>query len=81
MSEETDALAEDADAFLYGRAVWEMMSFFWPRAEQLSTHPHDQAFAPIWRAKPKFVVSRTLLAADWNAGVVSDPDNLADTPP
>ncbi|MEV0292601.1 dihydrofolate reductase family protein [Nocardia sp. NPDC050710] len=78
MSEETNALAENADAFLYGRVVWEMMSYFWPRAEELSTHPHDLAFAPIWRAKPKLVVSRTLPAADWNATVVSDPDNLAE---
>lgn len=78
LSEETNALAESADAFLYGRVVWEMMSYFWPRAEELSTHPHDLAFAPIWRAKPKFVVSQTLSAADWNASVVTDPNDLAE---
>ncbi|WP_067709990.1 dihydrofolate reductase family protein [Nocardia yamanashiensis] len=78
MSEDTNALAEAADAFLYGRVVWEMMSYFWPRAEELSTHPHDLAFAPIWRAKPKVVVSRTLAAADWNATVVADPGALAE---
>ena len=26
--------------FLYGRVVWDMMSNFWPKAEQSSTHEH-----------------------------------------
>jgi dihydrofolate reductase len=51
---------EGIDTFLYGRVVWEMMSGFWPRAEQLSDDPHVRAFAPRWRAMPKVVFSRTL---------------------
>lgn len=56
--------------FLYGRVVWDMMSNFWPNAEQYSDDPHDVAFAPVWRAAPKVVVSRTLEKADWNARVI-----------
>lgn len=58
--------------FLYGRVVWEMMSGFWPQAEQHSTDPHDLAYAPIWRAAPKVVVSSTLEKADWNTRVIGE---------
>jgi dihydrofolate reductase len=63
-------LDEQVDAILYGRVVWEMMSAFWPQAESISNDPHDLAYAPIWRAKPKFVVSSTLATADWNTTVI-----------
>ncbi|MFC7446927.1 dihydrofolate reductase family protein [Rhodococcus daqingensis] len=79
LSADTNELAEAADAFLYGRVVWDMMSNYWPRAEEMSTHAHDLAFAPIWRAKPKVVVSRTLESAEWNATVVADPATLAES--
>ncbi|MFF5205037.1 dihydrofolate reductase family protein [Streptosporangium sp. NPDC000396] len=58
--------------FLYGRVVWDMMSNFWPRAEQYSTHEHVLAYAPIWREASKVVVSRTLEKADWNARVIGE---------
>ncbi|MEU0795845.1 dihydrofolate reductase family protein [Amycolatopsis sp. NPDC005961] len=56
--------------FAYGRKVWDMMSAFWPTAETTSDHPHDIAFAPVWRSTPKIVFSRTLEKADWNTRVV-----------
>ncbi|MET8996915.1 dihydrofolate reductase family protein [Amycolatopsis sp. NPDC004169] len=56
--------------FAYGRKVWDMMSAYWPTAESISDHPHDIAFAPVWRATPKVVFSRTLEKADWNTRVV-----------
>ncbi|MCB5165616.1 dihydrofolate reductase family protein [Streptomyces bambusae] len=56
--------------FLYGRKVWDLMSGFWPKAEEYSTHEHDLAFAPLWRKAPKVVVSRTLEKADWNTRVI-----------
>lgn len=65
---ELDAQVDD---ILYGRAVWEMMSGFWPQAESISDHPHDVAYAPVWRAKSKIVVSSTLREADWNTRVIS----------
>lgn len=64
------ALTDSADYFLYGRVVWDMMSGFWPRAEEFSTHEHDLAFAPVWREAPKIVVSSTLETADWNTRVI-----------
>ncbi|MBC9711583.1 dihydrofolate reductase family protein [Streptomyces sp. TRM66268-LWL] len=71
LSAYSQALGDKADAFLYGRKVWDMMSGFWPKAEEYSDDPHDLAFAPIWRAMPKYVVSRTLEKADWNTEVIS----------
>src|SRR3954471_16865470 len=71
LSEHSQVMNETTDAFLYGRVVWDMMSSFWPKAEELSDHPHDISYAPIWREKPKVVVSRTLTSADWNTRVLS----------
>ncbi|GAA4572552.1 dihydrofolate reductase family protein [Micromonospora coerulea] len=67
-----------ADACLYGRKVWALMSYFWPRAEQLSQHPHDLAFAPVWRRTPKIVISRTLESAEYDARVVGRRDLAAE---
>lgn len=66
--------AERADAFVYGRRVWEMMSSYWPQVESISDHPHDLAFAPVWRRTPKVVVSRTLAEASHGAVVVGGGD-------
>lgn len=71
LSAYSQSLTDSADVFLYGRVVWEMMSGYWPRAEELSTHEHDLAFAPIWRRTPKVVVSSTLEKADWNTRVIN----------
>jgi dihydrofolate reductase len=70
LADYSHALDERVDTFLYGRVVWEMMSSYWPQAESMSDDAHDLYFAPIWRAKPKVVVSRTLQSADWNAQVI-----------
>ncbi|MGW4649876.1 dihydrofolate reductase family protein [Kitasatospora sp. NPDC004289] len=70
MSAHSRALTASADVFLYGRAVWELMAGYWPKAEEYSTDEHDLAFAPIWRAARKVVVSTTLERADWNARVI-----------
>ncbi|GIF66269.1 hypothetical protein Ais01nite_43040 [Asanoa ishikariensis] len=60
------------DTFLYGRVVWEMMSSYWPTADQVSDHPHDIEFAPLWRSTPKIVFSRTLRGPlDHGARVIS----------
>ncbi|MGY0232164.1 dihydrofolate reductase family protein [Longispora urticae] len=71
LSAYSNELTARADAFLYGRLVWEMMSSYWPNAESISDHPHDLKFAPVWRRTPKFVFSRTLDKADWNTTVLS----------
>jgi dihydrofolate reductase len=77
LSAHSEAMSNAADVFLYGRVVWDMMASYWPAAEEHSDHPHDLAFAPVWRAKRKVVVSRTLGSADWNTTVLSTVDELA----
>ena len=71
LSAYSQELTARAGEFGYGRKVWEMMSSFWPTAESVSDHPHDIAFAPVWRETPKVVFSRTLEKADWNTRVLS----------
>jgi len=60
-------------ALLTGRRTYELMARYWPTADM---DPNVSAvtaeFAGIWRTLPKFVYSRTLLSADWNATVVRD---------
>jgi dihydrofolate reductase len=70
-------LHERARTFLYGRRVWEMMSGYWPDVESISDHEHDLAFAPIWRAAPKIVVSTSVEDAGWNTTVVRTLVELA----
>ncbi|CAM5533234.1 dihydrofolate reductase family protein [Streptomyces abikoensis] len=72
LSAYSQSLTAGADYFLYGRVVWDMMSGFWPRAEEYSTDPHDVAFAPVWREAPKLVVSSTLDGTEpgWNTRVI-----------
>jgi dihydrofolate reductase len=67
-SQEVD---DRVDAILYGRLVWDMMVSYWPDADSQSDHPHTLAYAPIWRAKPKIVVSSTLQEAGWNTRVIN----------
>lgn len=71
LSAHSQELTDRADTLVYGRRVWDMMSSFWPRAEEISDHPHDLAYAPVWRKTPKIVFSTTLEEADWNTEVVT----------
>lgn len=64
-------LSEEADTFVYGRVVYDMMAGFWLQAESISDDPHDLAFAPVWREKPKIVFSGSMDKADWNTRVIS----------
>jgi dihydrofolate reductase len=64
-------MTEGVDTFLYGRVVYLGMASYWPTADTVSDHPHDIAFAPIWRRTPKIVVSNTLTEADWDTRVIN----------
>lgn len=75
LSSYSDMLADRVDTFLYGRVVWDLMSSYWPTADQVSDHPHNLKFAPIWRETPKVVFSRTLTEAGWNTRVTSDVEH------
>jgi dihydrofolate reductase len=72
LSEYSDVMADRVGTFLYGRVVWDLMSSYWPTADQISDHPHNVKFAPIWRETPKVVFSRTLTEAGWNTRVTAD---------
>lgn len=71
----SDAINDRVDTFLYGRVVWELMAGYWPTADQISDHPHDLAFAKVWRTMPKVVFSRTLTEAGWGARVENDVES------
>ena len=62
-----------AGGFLEGRVTYELMAQFCPTADQdPAATPTAVQFARIWRDMPKFVYSRTLDRAGWNATVVPD---------
>ncbi|MBF6173141.1 dihydrofolate reductase family protein [Nocardia blacklockiae] len=58
----------DTAVSLYGRKLYELMSAFWPTAEQdPEIGPVEAEFARLWCAMPKVVFSRTLSSVDWNS--------------
>jgi dihydrofolate reductase len=72
-------LEDRSDAMLYGRVVWEMMSSYWPNADEVSDDPHDRTYAPRWRKARKLVISRTLDDdLGWGARVIGRTDLAGD---
>lgn len=64
--------ARAADAFLYGRRMYELMAAYWPTAaSDPSAGPTMLEFAEIWVAKPKVVFSATLDHVEWNSRLVT----------
>ena len=55
---------------LYGRRLYEIMRYWDVDQPEWDAGDHD--FAAAWRAKPKWVVSRTLKSVGLNAVLVSD---------
>ena len=55
---------------LYGRRLYEIMAY-WDE-DQPDWDETDRDFAAVWRAKPKWVVSRTLTSVGPNATLVGD---------
>jgi len=63
--------AQQSDAFLYGRRMYEVMTAYWPTAgSDPAATDVMRDFARIWNPKPKVVFSRTLQAVDWNSRLV-----------
>ena len=58
-------------ASLYGRRLYELMSAYWPTAQDdpAATEPMRE-FGRIWLAIPKIVFSSTLTSVDWNSRLV-----------
>ncbi len=65
--------ARQMSAFVYGRRMYELMTEYWPTAEQdpVAT-PAMVEFARIWKDKPKIVASTTLAEVGWNGRLVRD---------
>ncbi|NJL57286.1 dihydrofolate reductase family protein [bacterium] len=66
-------LAAGADAFLYGRKVYEVMIPYWPDAAVDPAKPaYEREYGRLWVEKPKVVVSASLTQPGWNTRVVAD---------
>src|SRR5262245_13705439 len=64
-------LAAGADAFLYGRKVFEVMIPYWPDTIDDATRPdHEREYGRLWVEKPKLVFSTSLKETRWNTRVV-----------
>lgn len=59
---------KEIEVSLYGRKLYELMSAFWPTADQdADASPQVAEFSRLWRELPKVVFSRTLDKVDWNS--------------
>ncbi len=55
------------DTYLYGRRMYELMTAFWPTADQDPSQPAVVIeYARNWKTKKKFVFSQTLTEAGWD---------------
>ena len=62
---------ERADALLFGRVIYQMMETAWRQPVPAGTRPEwMEPFAQKINATKKYVVSRTLIRADWDAEIV-----------
>lgn len=60
--------ARAIEVSLYGRKLYDLMSAYWPTAdEEPDVDPVTADFARIWRAMPKVVFSQTLASVGWNS--------------
>jgi len=60
----------EADAFLYGRRLWEAMAVWETLDEDPASTPVMREFARIWKARPKIVFSTSLTSVGPNARLV-----------
>ena len=60
--------SREADAFVYGRRLYEVMAAYWPTAaDDPSASAEVLEFGSIWNPKPKVVFSSTLTTVQWNS--------------
>ena len=68
-----NAEAREMSAFLYGRRMYELMTAYWPTAEDdPRATPAMVEFGRIWKDRPKLVASRSLDQVSWNSGLLGD---------
>jgi len=71
MHRHAERTVAQADALIFGRAMYELMEAGWRQAPPPGTMPDWMApFADIINAAKKYVVSSTLKHVDWNAELV-----------
>lgn len=72
----TDEMPHRYDTLLYGRAAWQEMAAYWPRAEIDPTTPAPaRALAQFMNGARKIVFSRTLTdASAWAQSDIADAD-------
>jgi dihydrofolate reductase len=69
----TAEVLDNSDCLLLGRASFELLESYWPlvaRGEIADADDVQIAFAKKLDAKPKFVATRTLEKAGWNATIL-----------
>jgi dihydrofolate reductase len=64
--------ARDAGVHLYGRRLYEVMTYWETADEKPSVPEHELEFARIWKDTPKIVFSKTLEGVEGNARLVRD---------
>ena len=64
--------ARESGAHLYGRRLYEVMSYWETADEKPSAPEHELEFARIWKDTPKSVFSNTLEKVEGNARLVRD---------
>jgi len=62
----------EIDTILYGRRMYEVMSYWETADTNLSSSAHELEFARIWKPIPKIVFSKTLEQVQGNARLVRD---------
>jgi dihydrofolate reductase len=62
--------AREMGAHLYGRRLYEVMTYWETADENPSAPEHELEFARIWKETPKIVFSRTLERVEGNARLV-----------
>jgi dihydrofolate reductase len=62
----------ETGAHLYGRRLYEVMTYWETADEKPSVPEHELEFARIWKDRPKIVFSKTLSEVQGNARLVRD---------
>jgi dihydrofolate reductase len=66
-------LEKAIDIHLYGRRMYEIMSAFWPTADEDPSTPQVEIeYARIWKNMSKIVFSKTLDRVGWNSRLVRE---------
>jgi dihydrofolate reductase len=73
-----NAQAREAALMVQGRALYEIMEEYWPRARNDKSLPdYMREYAEIWTAAPKILVSRTRNSAEHNTRIIGGDDLIA----